>query len=72
MDPTGCHAIMNCSVMLSDLEPLQNAVDDSTANSARRSWPFRKRIRLRTPRSGSEASGHRFAIGTVDGRQITK
>jgi len=54
MDPTGCHAIMNCSVMLPDLEPLQNAVDDSTANSARRSWPFRKRIVLRERGSGQD------------------
>jgi hypothetical protein len=33
MDPTGCHAIMSYSVMLSDLEPRRNGVDDSTGKS---------------------------------------
>lgn len=36
MDPTGCHAIMSYSVMLSDREPLRNGVEDSTGKPAHR------------------------------------
>jgi hypothetical protein len=34
-------------------------------------WPLRKRIVLRTPRLGSDASGHRSASETASGRQNT-